>query len=77
MELTIAFWNKINDLDDAFSDVETLSRVLELYDNENTETEYNDKLILINLLFEKVLVMRNCLDNFNCFCEVSFCKATK
>jgi hypothetical protein len=64
MELTREVFDKINELDYIFNDVETLSRVLKLYDNVNDETEYNDKIILIHLLCEKILLLKDRLDCF-------------
>lgn len=64
MELTIDIFDRINELNNAFESVETLSRVLKLYDDVNDETEYNDKVVLIHILFEKILVLKDCIDKF-------------
>lgn len=67
MEITREVFDKINELDEAFSPIETLSRVLKLYDNLDNEIEYMDKVVLIYLLSEKILEMKYCLNNFTTF----------
>lgn len=61
MEITREVFDKLNKLEEAFSPVETLSRILSLYDNSDNETDYIDKVILINLLSVKILKLKNCL----------------
>ena len=64
MKITREIFDKMNELDETFSNVETLSRVLTLYEDINNEIQNYDRVILIELLFEKILVMKNQLDAF-------------
>ena len=64
MKITREVFDNINELDENFSTVETLSRVLTLYEDINNEIENNDRVIIINLLFEKILVLKNQINNF-------------